>query len=212
MELFPDSEELRENLSRTALKVVKGSCGAKDGSDIDGLVELLSGADVCLSFLGVVNPKEWAVRPGCESIVKAMHRILEAGGKPPKFVSMSSICLSESATQGARAWGSCVKCLSLKVMLKNVFLDMQAAEDFLFDMRSEKLNVVIVRASILSDKKKYACDFSEGAAKRYCFTNAEDKEGRVTFTIDRQHVAQAFLDLVQDSTYNNGQISVFEAK
>merc|ERR1719261_520646 len=109
----------------------------------------------------MVKPPEWAVRPGCESIVKAMYRILEAGVKPPKFVSMSSVCLSESAAQGARAWGSCVKCLSLKVLLKSVFLDMQAAEDFLFDMRSEKLNIVVVRASILGDKKKYTCDFSD---------------------------------------------------
>merc|ERR1719277_1314521 len=160
----------------------------------------------------MVKPPEWVVRPGCESILKAMQRIVETGGVPPKFVSMSSICLSESAAQGARAWGSCVKCLSLKVMLKNVFLDMQAAEDFLMDMRSDLLNLVIVRASILGDKKNYSCDFSVGAPKKYCFTDADDKTGRVTFTIDRQHVAQAFLDLVQDSTYDNGQISVFDAK
>merc|ERR1712110_1091975 len=78
-----DGQDLRNNLT-----IVKGSCGAKDGSDIDGLVELLSGADVCLSFLGMVNPKEWAVKPGCESILKAMFKILDAGGQPPKFVSM----------------------------------------------------------------------------------------------------------------------------
>ena len=52
--------------------------------DEAAVLDLFKGADVVLSFLGMVNPPNWVVCPGVESMVKAMKTIVEEGGSPPK--------------------------------------------------------------------------------------------------------------------------------
>ena len=59
--------------------------------DEAAVLDLFKGADVVLSFLGMVTPPAWVVCPGVEVMVKAMKKIVEEGGSPPKFVSMSAI-------------------------------------------------------------------------------------------------------------------------
>ena len=39
----------------------------------------------------------------------------------------------------------------------------------------------------------------------------EKSQPKLSFTIDRQHVAEAFLDLCESSKYDNAEVSVFEA-
>jgi len=96
-------------------------------------------------------------------------------------------------------------------MLKEVFADMQAAEDHILASRSGDLNVVIVRATILSDKEAYFKDYVSGAKRGYKCVTVGDDATKLSFTIDRQHVAEAFLDVCESSQYDNAEVSVFEA-
>ena len=187
----------------SAVTLVEGSV-----TEPSKLAELFAGADVVLSFLGMAEPPAWAVRPGVEAVLTA----LRAMQTPPKFVSMSSIGLGDSLSQANNAWSCCVVQLSLRWMLKEVFADMQAAEDHILATRGGDLNVVIVRATILSDKEAYSKDYASGAKRGYTFVKVgDDANAKLSFTIDRQHVAEAFLDLCESSKYDNAEVSVFEA-
>ena len=132
-----------DDQTRSKITVVQGSI-----SDVEKLSELCDDVEVVISFLGMVNPPEWVVRPGVEAIMKAV----ETKEKPPKFISMSSIALGDSLQQGRKAWGRAVVWLTLRVFLKAVFQDMQAAEDYMLQNRKD-LNIIILRATILEDKK-----------------------------------------------------------
>lgn len=186
----------------SAVTLVEGSV-----TEQSKLAELFAGADVVLSFLGMAEPPVWTVRPGVEAVLTA----LRAMQTPPKFVSMSSIGLGDSLSQANKAWSCCVVQLSLRWMLKEVFADMQAAEDHILAARNGDLNVVIVRATILSDKEAYFKDYVSGAKRGYTFVKVGDgANAKLSFTIDRQHVAEAFLDLCESSKYDNAEVSVFE--
>ena len=82
------------------ITVVEGSV-----TDADKLETLMDGADVVMSFLGMTNPPEWVVSPGVEAVMGALLSLRKAGKTPPRFLSMSSIVLGDSAEQGRRAWG-----------------------------------------------------------------------------------------------------------
>ena len=197
-ELFPPNPA--ELLS--AVTLIEGSV-----TEQSKLAELFAGADVVLSFLGMAEPPMWTVRPGVEAVLTTL-KTMET---PPKFVSMSSIGLGDSLGQANTAWSCCVVQLSLRWMLKEVFADMQAAEDHILATRCGDLNVVIVRATILSDKEDYFKDYVSGAKRGYKCVTVGDDAKKLSFTIDRQHVAEAFLDVCESSQYDNAEVSVFEA-
>jgi len=192
-ELFPEEDK------ESQVAMVEGSI-----SDADKLAELFSGADVIMSFLGMVKPPEWVVRPGVEAIMTAMKSM----ESPPKFLCMSSIALGDSLAQGRKAWGRMTTWLCLKVALKSVFADMQAAEDYILENRGD-LNVTIARATILKDKKGYLKDYASDG-KSYKFVRVDEK-AKLSFQIDRQHVAEAFLDLCDKTEYDNQCVSIFSA-
>merc|ERR1740121_1141246 len=199
-ELFPDESllaELKKNVT-----VVEGSA-----TNHATLLELLKDTSVVMSFLGMVKSPEWVVQPGVEAIMGAMRTM----PRPPKFLSMSSITLGDSRAQGLKAWGQCVACLVMRCFLKACFEDLQAAEDFIIGNRGD-LNVIICRASVLADKKDYLQDFATGGARKgYALLKADEMQG-ITNYVDRQHVAQAFLDLCEDSSrYDFGEVSIFDA-
>merc|ERR1711879_419512 len=74
------------------------------------------------------------------------------------------------------------------------------------------MNLIIVRASILADKKAYLCDYTSSQLN-YELMNADEPKGPFSFNVDRQNVAQAFLDLaVESSSADNRNVSVFDQK
>jgi len=194
-ELFPGENKIDQ------VTVVKGNV-----SDKDKLVELFTGADVVMSFLGMVKPPEWVVRPGVESIMEAVN----ACEKKPKFMTMSSIAVGESLQQGRRAWGRFTVCLVWNVFLKQCFKDMEAAERYIMDNR-DGLNITILRATILDDKKDYLKDYSKKGEPSYRLVALDDKKSKLTMKVDRQAVAEAFLDQCQSSEFDGKEMSIFAA-
>merc|ERR1712187_660788 len=131
------------------------------------------------------------------------------GDNPPKFITLSSIGMSGSRPQADKAWGccGCMAKLMIEHMLADVFNDMQAAEDLILKATDSKLVVTIARATVLGDKANYFKDYS--ARKPGYKLQAEDDLGGTTMTIDRQHVAEAILDLAETSEWDNKQPSIF---
>ena len=200
-------DEAGEMMKR--LKVVSGSV-----TDTKALEELLTGADVVLSFLGMSKPPDWIVSPGVEAIIAALKGL----DRPPKFVSMSSISLNESRAQGNKAWGccGCVAWITRNVFLKQCFLDMNDAELKIEAARREsadsKLNIIIARGTILADKKNYRKDYTDGKPSYRANTPSDDPQGKLTMNVDRQHVAEFFLDVCVTSTFDGKNASIFEKK
>jgi len=195
-ELFPDRPQ-EQLLSEVA--VVQG-----DVNNQETLAELFRGADVVLSFLGMVKPPQWVVRPGVESIIETLKTMQ----RPPRFISMSSISVGDSLAQGRRAWGRCVTCLVWKVFLTACFKDMQAAEEYIVEAK-DSLDVTVMRATILGDKSGYLKDYSQAGNRSYRLVKADETAARLTFTVDRQDVAEAFLDACDRSLSYGPFISVF---
>merc|ERR1711893_325950 len=150
--------------------VVKGGI-----MDEAAVLDLFRGADVVLSFLGMVQPPTWVVCPGVEEMVKAMKKIVEEGGTPPKLVSMSA--------------------MGIPYMLKECFADMEAAENFIIKERDldDKLNMTIIRAPVLKDKKGYKYDYL-ATEKPYSIVPPSDTSNIASLFLDRQEVAGSFLD------------------
>jgi len=120
----------------------------------------------------------------------------------------SRACLAKY--EGDTSTMSATKCVP---GLKASFADLAMAERFIFSTRATnpELNVIIVRGSILEDKKGYLCDY-ESKEKKYNLVKVGEK-GPFSFSIDRQHVAQAFLSLCEDSTgFDNQNVSCFTRK
>merc|ERR1711879_415066 len=122
--------------------------------------------------------------------------------RPPKFLSMSSIGLNDGYNHAKDAWGRCVLCCTRKVFLKECFADMEAAEQAI-ELARPALNITIVRATILSDKDGYSKNFML-REKSYSFLEWDERgsarccgRSKVSFMVDRQHVAEAFLDLCE---------------
>ena len=55
------------------VEVVKG--GVRDEEAIAGL---LTGAEVVLSFLGMVEPPKWIVNPGVEKLIEGLKKVTES--------------------------------------------------------------------------------------------------------------------------------------
>ena len=55
------------------VEVIKG--GVRDEEAIAGL---LTGAEVVLSFLGMVEPPKWIVNPGVEKLVEGLKKVAES--------------------------------------------------------------------------------------------------------------------------------------
>jgi hypothetical protein len=182
----------------------------------DKLVELFTGADVAMGFLGMGPDKVKVVEPGARKIVDALRSM----DSPPKYLHMSSISLNDGAKHGQKAWGCCVVGLALKVFLKACFDDLRAGEDVILSARDQqqaagyagkRLNLTMIRATILADKKDYLKDYTSGD-KSYKLVKVGDEKtsGKLSFQIDRQHVAEAFLDAARVLDYDGENVSVFE--
>uniref|UniRef100_A0A7S4VSU2 NAD(P)-binding domain-containing protein n=1 Tax=Alexandrium monilatum TaxID=311494 RepID=A0A7S4VSU2_9DINO len=195
-ELFPEKgkEELLKEVT-----VVQGSV-----TDQAKLTDLFNGADVILSFLGMVKPPEFVVRPGVEAVMEAMRQC----ESKPKFVSMSSISIGDSLGQGRSAWGR-ITVGMVWVFLKSCFKDLEAAEQYIAEHK-DGLNVSVIRATILSDKKGFFLDYSKRDSPSYKLVKVEQK-AKLTKYVDRQAVAEAFLDVCETSENDGTFISVFGA-
>jgi hypothetical protein len=219
-QIFPShTPEMIEKMKEEQLVIVAGGIG-----DTEKLVELCTGADCVMSFLGMGPDKKPTVAPGVENIMNALSSIKAKGADakcPARFISMSSIALSESKGQANKAWGYCITCCLPGCMLKKCFDDMQVAEDKIKQARESgtaPCGLTIARGTVLGDKKGYFRDFAERTDKPlgeancpYAFIKCgEEKQGKkMTMNIDRQHVAEAFLDMFQDGTYDNDNVSLF---
>lgn len=195
LEVLPESDDVISLMERVT--VVEGSV-----TDGEKVTELLKGADVVMSFLGMVKPGEWIVKPGVEAVMGAMQK-MEA---PPKFLCMSSIGMNDTKVQGTKAWGCCVVLLIRDFLAKACFRDMAAAEEWIIANRGS-LNVTICRATVLGDKKGHFKDYS-AEKKNWKGLAADDVTG-LTFSIDRQHVVEAFFDMCKTSEWDNKEVSIF---
>ncbi|EOD23844.1 hypothetical protein EMIHUDRAFT_457844 [Emiliania huxleyi CCMP1516] len=187
------------------ITVVEGSV-----TDADKLETLMDGADVVMSFLGMTNPPEWVVSPGVEAVMGALLSLRKAGKTPPRFLSMSSIVLGDSAEQGRRAWGCFVAWLVPKVALKACFEDMQAAEDYILANRKAMgLSVTILRATVLKTSS-FVKDYTD-PVKTYKLVPVSDTAAKLSFFVEMQSVCEAFLDVATTGEYEDAEVSVFAA-
>jgi len=208
------------------LVIVKGSVpigkkGQKSYEDIkptdeqtSSINELVNGSTHILSFLGM-DPKNKApiCRPGIEAIMNAAESCDMK--QKPKILIMSSIILSDSYAQGKAAWGccGCVGSLMRWNFLREVFDDMEAAEEYAINNRGKKgLDVTLLRATVLSDKKNYYMDYAVTDQAKY-YIVAADELKKVKMKIDRQHVVECFMDVVVDKEgrkFSNCEWSIFD--
>jgi len=187
--------------------VVKG--GIRDEAAV---LDLFRGADVVLSFLGMVQPPNWVVCPGVEEMVKAMKKIVEEGGTPPKLVSMSAMGIADSRDQMKASnfiMGRLTLWLVIPYMLKECFADMEAAENFIIKERDldDKLNMTIIRAPVLKDKKGYKYDYL-ATEKPYSIVPPSDTSNIASLFLDRQEVAGSFLDCVENRQHDGKTVTV----
>merc|ERR1711865_110149 len=120
------------------------------------------------------------------------------------------IGLNGGVPHGRRAWGRCLLRFTVDFMLKFCFADLKAAELQLESARKDGLNVTIARATILADDKGYAKNFAAREHPGYHLLNQDVIEkGKMSFQIDRQHVAEAFLDMCLSSDRDNSNVSIF---
>jgi len=194
-EVFPEKDDVKPLME--SITVVEGSV-----TDCEKVSELLKGSDIVMSFLGMVKPGEWIVKPGVEAVMGAMQK-MEA---PPKFLTMSSIGMNDTRAQGTKAWGCCAVLLIRDFLAKACFKDMAAAEEWIIANRGS-LNVTICRATVLGDKKGYFKDYS-AEKKNWKALTADDVKG-LTFSIDRQHVVEAFFDMCRSGEWDNKEVSIF---
>jgi len=193
-------------------KITKVSDFAATDEQISALKELVGDSTYVMSFLGM-DPKTMApvCRPGIEAIMKASKEC-EAPVKP-KILIMSSIVLSDSYAQGKAAWGYCCLgwCMRWK-FLKGVFDDMEVAEEYVFENRTNTgLDVSLLRATVLKDKKNYHLDYSEQGQPKYYVVKSDELK-KVKMSIDRQHVAECFMDAAadKDGKFSNCEWSLFD--
>ena len=188
--------------------VVKGGI-----MDEAAVLDLFKGADVVLSFLGMVTPPNWVVCPGVESMVKAMKTIVEEGGAPPKLVSMSAMGIADSKDQMKAAnfiVGRLTLWMVIPYMLKECFADMEASENFIVkerELADSPFNITIIRAPILKDKKNYKFDFT-ATEKPYTIVPPSDTSNIASCFLDRQEVAGGFLDCVENRQFDGKTVTV----
>jgi len=184
-------------------------------TDLAPLKSLVSGTTYVMSFLGM-DPKNKApvCRPGIEAIMKAVQES-EGQNLKPKIFIMSSICLSDSYNQGLKAWGccGCVGKFMRWKMLRACFDDMEVAEKYGMDKRAEMgLDLTLLRATVLADKKKYYMDYAASDQPKYYIVKSDELK-KVKMSIDRQHVVECFMDAAADTEgkFSNCEWSMFNA-
>merc|ERR1711982_16141 len=151
-------EEAEVEKHQENVTVVKGGI-----ADDEAVLELVTGVDTVLSFLGMVgDQKVWVVFPGVENLIIAMKKVVENGGVAPKLVSMSAMGIGDSKDQmKASNWlmGRLTLWLIIPYMLKSCFDDLEASEKLIEKERQEadsSLNMTVVRAPVLKDNKLQA--------------------------------------------------------
>lgn len=127
--------------------VVKG--GVKDE---EAIKELVTGADVVVSFLGMTESTTWVVEPGIKQIMSAM----KDSGSSGKLVCLSAMGVRDSWYQTrASHWilGPLTAYVIIPLFLKNIYADMEAAEKLMEEEWGKEggLTTTIVRAPVLKD-------------------------------------------------------------
>jgi len=201
--LFDESEVEKHQENVT---VIKGGI-----QDDEAVLELLTGSDTVLSFLGMVDQKVWVVSPGVESLIQGLKKVVENGGVAPKLVSMSAMGIGDSKNQmKASNWfmGRLTLWLVIPYMLKSCFDDLEAGEKMIETERSEAgLNLTIIRAPVLKDNKNYRHDYT-GDDKNYQIIQSTDCDNIASVFIDRQLVAAGFLDCVESRQWDGKTVTV----
>merc|ERR1712137_1481160 len=162
------------------VEVVKG--GVRDE---EAIAELLNGAEVVLSFLGMVEPPKWIVNPGVEKIIEGLKKVTENGGVAPKLISMSALGIDDSKNQMKAAnaiMGRLTLWLVIPYMIKECYAD-------------------------LEDNKSYVHDYA-GEAKNYNIILPSDCDNISSVFIDRQQVAAGFLDCVENRQWDGKIVTV----
>lgn len=190
------------------VEVIKG--GVRDEEAIAGL---LTGAEVVLSFLGMVEPPKWIVNPGVEKLVEGLKKVAENGGVAPKLISMSALGIADSRDQMKAAnavMGRLTLWLVIPYMIKECYADLEASEKTIMKEAAEsdgKLNMMVIRAPILKDNKSYVHDYA-GEAKNYNIILPSDCDNISSVFIDRQQVAAGFLDCVESRQWDGKIVTV----
>merc|ERR1711970_176736 len=138
--------------------------------------------------------------------------VVVKGGSPPKLVSMSAIGIADSKDQMKASnfiMGRLTLWIVIPYMLKECFADMEASENFIIKERelADTLNITIIRAPILKDKKGYKYDYT-ATDKPYSIVPPSDTSNIASIFLDRQEVAGGFLDCVENRQFDGKTVSV----
>merc|ERR1712209_32904 len=198
-DLFDESEVEKHQENVT---VVKGGI-----SNEEALVELLTGVDTVLSFLGMVGDQSvWVVSPGVENIIAALKKVAENGGNALKLISMSAMGIGDSKNQMKASnfiMGRLTLWLIIPYMLKSCFADLEASEKLIEkEVAAGQLNMMVIRAPVLKSNKNYQHDYTGDTTQNYHIIPATDCDNISSVFIDRQQVAAAFLDSVESRQWD----------
>jgi len=186
--------------------VVKG--GVKDE---EAIKELVTGADVVLSFLGMIDSTVWVVEPGIKQIMSAM----KSSGNSGKLVCLSAMGVRDSWYQTrASSWvfGPLTAYVIIPLFLKNIYADMEAAELLMEAEWGQEggLTTTIVRAPVLKDDPAYKLDYTDAEAQNYYYADQDMLEGIMSWRLDRQDVAAGVVDCIDSNENDNKNVSVLQ--
>jgi len=186
--------------------VVKG--GVKDEKAIK---ELVTGADVVVSFLGMIDKNVWVVEPGIKQIMSAM----KDSGSTGKLVCLSAMGVRDSWYQTRAshwAFGPLTAYVIIPLFLKNVYADMEAAEKLMEEEWGKEggLTTTIVRAPVLKDDPAYKLDYTDKEAQNYYYASEDVLEGIQSWRLDRQDVAAGVIDCIDSEENDNKNVSVLQ--
>mmetsp|Transcript_22626 Transcript_22626/g.57305 ORF Transcript_22626/g.57305 Transcript_22626/m.57305 type:complete len:296 (+) Transcript_22626:284-1171(+) len=204
----------------TLVTVVEGNL------EVEKIAEVCRGADAICSFLGMVQRGVPVTKPGVDNTVAALKKLAAEGeeGKvklPARFLSMSTIGINDGRAIGNKAWGRCVMCCTkVHPGLKSSFADLAAGELSAFAAQKDAglvgTKVTVIRCAILgqNDAKGFYVDLGAGGEKTYETVGpGESGQGKTSFTVDRQCVAQGFLDIASGSGEFDGKnIAMFQKR
>jgi len=196
------TEKLLGKLTTATGKLVK---------DEEAIKELVTGADVVLSFLGMIDRHVWVVEPGIKQIMSAM----KSSGSTGKLVCLSAMGVRDSWYQTRAshwAFGPLTAYVIIPLFLKNIYADMEAAENLLEAEWGEEggLTTTIVRAPVLKDDPEYKLDYTDKEAQNYFYAAQDMLEGIKSWQLDRQDVAAGVLDCVESDENDNKNVSVLQ--
>jgi nucleoside-diphosphate-sugar epimerase len=187
--------------------VVKG--GVKDE---EAIKELVTGADVVLSFLGMIDQTVRVVEPGIKQIMSAMK---DSGNSSGKLVCLSAMGVRDSWYQTrASHWalGPLTAYVIIPLFLKNIYADMEAAEKLMEEEWGKEggLTTTIVRAPVLKDDPAYQLDYTDKEAQNYYYAAQDVLEGIQSWRLDRQDVAAGVIDCIDSDENDNKNVSVLQ--